>query len=324
MKTLLAMASKIRRKIKFVLRRQKNIHKLYIYPETQGGWIKYPDPLIGNKNTGSFFDPYVCRENDTFLLFVSDRDNGTIVRMQSKDGILWRDATTVLSAGNSCDWDAVVNRGCVRKIGNQWMLWYTGQVNGKSAIGVATSTDGICFEKYKYNPIIRPETNYEGYAVMNPSVLYDAETEEYQMWYCAGEQCEPDVICHAKSDDGFHWKKNTKNPVFCSSNAIYDCAKVGGCDVFRKVNGSYGMFYIGYQNIDNARICYAESENGIDQWIRSEYNPLISPGKDNWDAHAVYKPAFYYDRESHRGYLWYNGRKKLKECIGLATKTFDR
>lgn len=200
MGNLLTLAQKVPKKIKFILRRQKSIRELYIYPETQDGWVKHPIPLIGNKNTGSFFDPYIYCENGTFFLFVSDRKNSTIVRMESADGISWSSAVNVLVAGDSSDWDAVVNRGCVRKIGNRWIMWYTGQADGKSAIGVAVSTDGIHFEKYKNNPILQPETRYEGCAVMNPSVLYDAQKGVYQMWYCAGEQCEPDVICYAKDD----------------------------------------------------------------------------------------------------------------------------
>ena len=72
MGNLLTLAQKVPKKIKFILRRQKSIRELYIYPETQDGWVKHPIPLIGNKNTGSFFDPYIYCENGTFFLFVSD------------------------------------------------------------------------------------------------------------------------------------------------------------------------------------------------------------------------------------------------------------
>lgn len=315
---------KVKNKIRLIQRRKRSIKQLYIYPDTQNGWIKYPRPVIGGKNTGSYFDPYVCCEDGKFILYVSDRSNGSIVRMESVDGISWREVVTILNGRTKNDWDAVVNRGCVRKIGDQWFLWYTGQANGKSAIGVAISNDGTNYKRYEHNPILEPEFAYEGCAVMNPSVLYDNETGLFQMWYCSGEQCEPDVICFASSMDGFLWEKLSANPVFRPSNEVYDKEKVGGCDVFRYSTGKYGMFYIGYQNIDNACICYAQSNNGITDWTRSENNPIVSPTKGGWDAHAVYKPAFFYDEEKQKGYLWYNGRKNFKEYIGLATKDYNK
>lgn len=320
MNKLSHFVNRVRNKIKFIQRRRHNIKQLYLFPDTQDGWIKHPGPIIGGKKTGSYFDPYISLESGRFILYVSDRSCGSIVRMEAADGVNWSEPVTILTGRRNC-WDAIVNRGCVRKIGGIWYLWFTGQFNGKSAIGVATSNDGINYKRYGHNPIIEPERTYEGCAVMNPSVLYDNETGLFQMWYCAGEQCEPDVICFASSKDGFSWEKYSDNPVFYPSSEIYDKDKVGGCDVFRCPDGEYGMFYIGYQNIDNARICYAQSHNGID-WTRSKNNPIISPTKDSWDAHAVYKPAFFFDKKKCIGYLWYNGRKNLKESIGVAIKYY--
>lgn len=44
-------------------------------------------------------------------------------------------------------------------------------------------------------------------------------------------------------------------------------------------NDRYYMFYIGYQNVDTARVCMAESNDGIHNWVRSTDNPVISPEK---------------------------------------------
>lgn len=309
-------------KIKFIYRRKRNIKELYIYPDVQGGWIKYPNIVYGKKGEGSFFDPYANYEGGKFVLYLSDRKNGSIVRTESGDGIHWDKTHTILWATPTSDWEKIVNRGVVRRFKDKWFLWYTGQIDGRSAIGVAISEDGIHYERYSHNPVIIPEYDYEKASVMNPSVILDSETGNLKMWYCAGEQCEPDVICYATSSDGVNWKKHPENPVFTPSNQIYDRAKVGGCDVFQTPEGNYGMLYIGYQNIDNARICYAHSDNGVSGWIRSVINPLISPSRGGWDAHAVYKPAYLFDEKEKKGYIWYNGRKGLEEYIGLATKQY--
>lgn len=77
------------------------------------------------------------------------------------------------------------------------------------------------------------------------------------------------------------------------------------------------MYYIGYQNVDVARICYATSKDGI-QWNRSEDNLLISPSRNRFDSDACYKPAVV--EHGGKQYLWYNGRHKHDEYIGLAIK----
>ena len=68
-----------------------------------------------------------------------------------------------------------MNRGCLLIIYNKYYLWYTGQNKGKSNIGFALSDDGINFRKYKNNPVLKPENQYEKNSVMNPNVIYDKE-----------------------------------------------------------------------------------------------------------------------------------------------------
>ena len=77
------------------------------------------------------------------------------------------------------------------------------------------------------------------------------------------------------------------------------------------------MFYIGYEDIDTARICVAVSDNGVTGWRRLASNPIVSPGAETWDGDACYKPSAYRDKENKRWLLWYNGRRKSAEYIGL-------
>ena len=51
-------------------------------------------------------------------------------------------------------------------------------------------------------------------------------------------------------------------------------------------------------------------------WKRHPANPIIRPGKDQWDHDAVYKPYAIYDGK--KWLLWYNGRRGGVEQIGLA------
>lgn len=70
--------------------------------------------------------------------------------------------------------------------------------------------------------------------------------------------------------------------------------------------------------MDTARVCMAESNDGIHNWVRSMDNPVISPEKKSWDADAVYKPTVVLNKQKNKLLMWYNGRKQNCERIGLA------
>ena len=130
---------------------------------------------------------------------------------------------------------------------------------------MAFSDDGYNFVKYNNNPVLEPEFDFEKQSVMNPHVIYDKEENLFKMWYSADETYEPDVICYATSKDGITWKKYEKNPIFTPNpkKLSLDWFNIGGCDVHKISNQKYLMFYIGYSDINTARIFVAKSKNGI-------------------------------------------------------------
>ena len=308
---------KIGKRVKLDARRVLNRRTAYSYPPENDGWIKYGSQVLGGEN-GTFYDPFVRRVDNRYVMMVSHRNTKSIVRCDSKDGIHWSKPASVLEADEASCWEDRVNRACYWIKDGVWYLWYTGMTVNEAKIGLAISKDGYHFERYQQNPIIVPTESHEQGAVMNPCVLWDDADSVFKMWYSAGEKFEPDVLCLATSKDGINWEKHGQNPVFTHGVDKYDQCKVGGCDVV-KVNGRYLQFYIGYENIDNARICVAESNDGID-WKRIKQNPILSPTKGAWDSDAVYKPSVCFDIKKNNAYLWYNGRKGHNEYIGLATK----
>lgn len=302
-------------KVNIRYRRYVNNKCRYDYPPEQGGWSKQGQLDIKGID-GSIFDPYVLIQ-DRIKLYYSNRKTKSIDLVESEDGRLWTVSIPVLEGNDDDKWDSTVNRACVIYHDDRYMMWYTGQYQGRSCIGCAHSIDGKKYRRICQEPVLIPEMPYEKSSVMNPCVLWNEDLQVYQMWYASGETYEPDNICYAVSDDGICWIKSIENnPVLSRSINLYDQYKVGGCDV-HYVNGKYIMYYIGYQNVDVARICVALSEDGI-SWERSEMNPIISPSKSGWDQDAVYKPCV----AKYKGitYLWYNGRKKNRERIGYAVK----
>jgi hypothetical protein len=77
------------------------------------------------------------------------------------------------------------------------------------------------------------------------------------------------------------------------------------------------MFYIGFEDEHTARIGIARSMDGVTNWERLKTNPIISQGKNKWDASACYKPFVLYDATEKKYRLWYNGRNGGLEQIGL-------
>ena len=75
-------------------------------------WTKYSlNPVVGNSETGTLFDPFVIKEDNKYKMYVSLRSTGVIAITTSKDGIKWSELTTVLNKGNLKSWESVVNRG---------------------------------------------------------------------------------------------------------------------------------------------------------------------------------------------------------------------
>ena len=295
-----------------IFRRVLNARGLYMYKDTRNGWIKCRETIIGGPKEGSYFDPCVIKVNNVFRMYVSGRKDNSIFLLTSKDGIEWKNEGVVLAHGDEENWDMRVNRPCVIYNDNKYQMWFTGQNRDYiSSIGYAESFDGKVFVR-KSIPILKSECDYEGTSIMNPVVRYCASSCKYKMWYSCGNSYEPDVVCYAESSDGVEWIKKNNGPVLLPGTFNWDTFKVSVGDVLFH-SGIYYMLYIGYSNIDTARVCVAKSKDGI-EWKKSSLGPLISPTKKGWDAHSCYKPTIIIDND--KWYIWYNGRRNRVESIG--------
>lgn len=283
--------------------------------ETAGGWVKFEkNPVLGG-SLGTCFDVALLREGETYRMWFSWRPKQSIALAESKDGLTWSEPTIVLGPDKATGWEDDVNRPVVIKHDGKYRLWYTGQANGKSWIGSATSEDGKTWVRDSDRPVLSPEQPWENVAVMCPHVLYDEQRQLYRMWYSGGEQYEPNAIGYATSKDGLTWSKE-KNPVFLpDAKSPWEQDRVTACQVVKQGEW-YLMYYIGFRDENHAQIGVARSRDGITGWQRHPTNPIIRPGNDRWDADAVYKP--YAILDGKRWLLWYNGRRGGSEQIGVA------
>ena len=284
--------------------------------DTSGGWRKYEhNPVLGG-SLGVCFDVSLLREGDRYRMWFSWRTKKSVASVESTDGIHWGPPAIVLGPNPATNWEEDINRPVVIRRGNTYYMWFTGQTGEHSCIGLATSKDGTHFERAGSEPVLSAGQPWEKAAVMCPHVMWDEAMQVYRMWYSGGEQYEPDAIGYATSPDGQRWTKLAVNPIFkANPEATWECYKVTGCQVLRR-GAWYYVFYIGFRDIDHAQIGAARSRDGITGWQRHPANPIIRPGKNQWDDEACYKPYAIFDGQ--RWLLWYNGRHGDVEQIGLA------
>lgn len=306
----------------FARQRFANQQHRYDYPPENNGWKKmYDSPIYGNEETGTIFDPQVIEHEGLLLMSVSERKTGSIILLRSYDATHWQKECTLLKP-RKYSWEHVVNRSCLRYVDGQWHLWYTGQHNNRGAIGHLVADSYMHFERpFISKPVLRAEMTTEGESLMNPCVLWNEQRKKFQMWYAAGESYEPDRLFYAESSDGDIWEKHPTPILEKEPTHIWEQYKVGGCDVALLPEGTYEMYYIGYQNVDVARICYATSADGI-HWARTDSNLCLSSSPNSWDSDAVYKPAVHLYQEKQ--YMWYNGRSGNKEYIGMAIREKEK
>ncbi len=282
-------------------------------------WYKYDgNPVLSASELGTVFDVSVLKENGKFIMYFSWRPKKSIGRVESTDGIFWSAPVIVLRPNENTGWEKRVNRPVVLKRAETYHMWYTGQTKERSSIGYAISQDGITWKRVNRKPVLISDVKWEKVAVMAPHVSWDEVAGVFRMWYSGGEQFEPDAIGYATSIDGLNWTKLPDNPIFRPEpNNEWEKAKVTAAQVVSHA-GWYYMFYIGFRNESQAQIGLARSSDGITQWQRHPANPIIRRGaRGEWDSDACYKPyAVFVDNQ--RWFLWYNGRKKTTEQIGLA------
>jgi hypothetical protein len=284
--------------------------------ETAGGWKKFEgNPVMGGEY-GTCFDISVLREGGKYRMWLSWRPQKSVALVESADGIHWSEPPQiVLGPRPETGWEDSINRPVVVLRTDGYHMWYTGQVKGRSWIGYATSSDGVHWKRMSDKPVLTAEKDWEKPSVMCPHVMWDERAKVFRMWYSGGDNYEPNAIGYATSEDGLTWKKCEANPVFSGDSCIeWEKDRVTACQVERR-GGYYLMFYIGFRDVHHAQIGVARSRDGITGWQRHPANPIVRPGKDQWDHDACYKPYAIFDGQ--KWLLWYNGRRGRLEQIGV-------
>lgn len=206
--------------------------RVYYFTSTDGqDWTPYAEnPVIhenapGTWDSGHIETPHVIQVDDAFWLYyvatvdsqIDDPANLRLGLATSLDGIHWtrHPANPLLARGGPGSWDARwIESPCIYKSDSLFYLWFNGVgADWKIHVGLATSTDGLNWEKSPHNPVFSPTeaVSWESAAVYAPQVREVGG--QLVMFYTGlafnetGYDFENTHSGIAVSSDGIHWTR---------------------------------------------------------------------------------------------------------------------
>jgi predicted GH43/DUF377 family glycosyl hydrolase len=236
-------------------------------------------------------------------------DNGTNDRIgyaTSPDGVTWIKSASnpVLDIGLPGSWD---NNNVLTPVvihdGSTYHMWYSGYNGSTWRIGYATSSDGIVWNKYAFNPVLDlgPPGSWDGNHVYYPSVIFDGAT--YHMWYSGADGINA-RIGYATSSDGITWTRQKSNPLIdVGPPGAWDDQIIWFPSVIKQGSG-YKMWY-GAKDGTTYRIGYATSPDGI-TWTKVPNDFVLNIGSPvSWENTDVFCPTVLYNGIVYE--MWYTG-----------------
>jgi len=230
----------------------------------------------------------------------------------------------VLSPVTPSNWeDWGVYAPFVLKQGDTLKMWYTGVKSfGVQQIGYAVSIDGINWQRYQNNPVLRVGSpgSWDAVYVGYPRIIFDGST--YHMWYFGNKSNSNPIyrIGYATSPDGIHWTKaDSVNPVLpLGEPGTWDDATHAGHSYFFDAD-TFHLWFVGGDEPPTTptrryRIGYAKSGDGI-TW--EKHPEPVFYGAGSWDSLKIHNPCVIVDSSGY--HMWYQGKYGLNYRIGYAT-----
>jgi hypothetical protein len=222
-----------------------------------GNPIKYDHELEAMIKDGDSYEGW-CRKNDI------------VCYTTSTNGINWTPfIETNLQLGDADDWDAdifIFRAGPVVKDSAGYKMWYMGSKGPTTQIGLATSSDGIHWQKYNdpattdppfanSDPVLKvgSASEWDSNSVLDHWVSYSGKG--YEMWYSGGSGGVPS-IGYATSIDGINWTKHPDNPIH-ATKPVWGTGFITCCVL--EFDNSYHMWYGSYVKSDQLKIGYMTS-----------------------------------------------------------------
>jgi len=187
-------------------------------------------------------------------------------------------------------WDALIReRGWIIKDANGWRLWYTGYANktGRRMLGLATSTDGIRWNRHPANPLVKD------YWVEDVMVVPDGDR---LLMVAEGEGDQAQLL---ESADGIAWKRHgTLDVRLTSGQPIPDGPF--GTPVLWKDDKRWCLFY---ERMDKG--VWLATSTDLKVWKNLSDTPVLLPGPSVHDRDMIAMNQVF--RHQGRYYASYHG-----------------
>lgn len=162
----------------------------------------------------------------------------------SNDGLTWTKQVEPVLLGNPNGWDYQIAAWSIQKIGSLYYLYYGGKAansyNSVMKIGIATSSDGISWNRLNSNPVLSPTYSWEMAGIYQPSVIKDGDL--YRMVYGVSAST---GFGMAVSNDGINWEKVGNTQIFTTQNTTNVWATDIAYPCLVKVDNEYRIYYSG-------------------------------------------------------------------------------
>jgi len=271
-------------------------------------------------------DPSVVKDGSTYVMFYAGvAEDGTgpaIFRLESTDGVAWRQATPLQVLTGSSEDGAIDEHGVSgphvlldpSDSAAPWKMWFTARGDFFSQVGYATSTDGKAWTKYdSADAGTLPDAalavglpgSRDAFAASNPSVLKDGAV--YKMWY-EGDDSTKRSIGYATSTDGKTWNKGGAVIVAGSGNTEFGVFaphvwKDGA--TFRMVLGARKSTGNVNDPAIKTLILGSDSPNGVTGWSSPSGNVAV-PNPNTWASTDLNSPFILFDAGGVRK-LYFSG-----------------
>ena len=285
------------------------IHVTWGVP-VNNNWIDYQyNPLLSSSN--QYFDefgvaqPQVVFSDGVYRMYylgIAAAASKYVLYAESNDGINWSKpiSNPILYPGNYGTWDSwAVHPGAVfRDDDGIYKMYYCGYSDQylQWHIGLATSFDGINWEKYP-QPILYGTSGWE-YQIGASSII--KKDGIYYLYYY-GRTLPTYAIAVATSIDGINFTKYSGNPILTTQepwelNGVLYPSVISQTDYFNMI----------YMNSDGTGFGLATSTDGL-SWTKANTNPFFTNQNtsNNWAAGKIAYP--YWLKLSNETRIYYSG-----------------
>jgi sucrose-6-phosphate hydrolase SacC (GH32 family) len=223
---------------------------------------------------------------------------GRVMRAVSKDGLAWTKMGMVMTPSADYEGDKIDPMTVMYEEGT-YKMWYGAEAYGGCAC-YATSTDGITWNRYEGNPVLRKTSgawDNEGAGGQHSVIKIGGKYEMYYKGY--GSQAPGWTFYgRAESSDGIHWAK--KGKILSPDPAIGDTTTFRNLCAFQVDNNYCIMFTM----VEYLNLFLASSKDG-NKWVKNGLVFAHGSAANSYDEKWSTSPSISVEGNTIR--MWYEG-----------------